>query len=62
MCDKAKEDWISENCAKMEELETQHKTRQVKEVIRTDKRRARNSCITSKEGRELFDQQEIQHR
>ena len=66
MCDKAKEEWISENCAKIEELEAQHKTREmyqkVKEVTGTDRRRAGNSCITSKEGRVLFDQQEIQDR
>ena len=27
MCDKAKEEWISENRAEIEELEAQHKTR-----------------------------------
>ena len=66
ICDNAKEEWISRNCAEIEELEAQHKTRQmyekVKEVTETNRRRVGNSCITNKDGRVLFDQQEIQDR
>ena len=51
---------------KIEELEAHNKTREmyqnVKEVTGTDRRRAGNSFISSKEGRVLFDQQEIQDR
>lgn len=66
MCDNAKEEWINKNCAEIEELEAQHKTRQmyekVKEVTGTNRRRAGNNCVTNKDGRVLFDQQEIQDR
>ena len=62
--DKAKEEWISNNCAKIEEA--QHKARQmcekVKEVTGTKRRRVGNRCITNIDGRMLFDQQEIQDR
>ena len=31
MCDNAKEEWISKNCAEIEELEAKHKTRHMYE-------------------------------
>ena len=52
---------------KIEELEAQHKTREISQQVQDDTgphlRRAENSCITSIEVRVLFvDQQEIQNR
>ena len=41
---KAKEDWISENCAKIDELKAKHKTREmyqkVNEVTGADRKRS----------------------
>ena len=66
MCDKAKEAWINDNCLEIEELEAKHKTREmyekVKEITATNQKKRGNSCVTSKDGRVLFDQQEIQDR
>ena len=66
MCDKAKENWINQQCSEIEELESKHKTREmyekVKEVTGTNRKKSGNSCIKNKEGKVLFDQQEIQDR
>ena len=66
MCNKAKEDWINENCSVIEKLDAEHKTREmykkIKEVTGTNRKKTGNSCITSKSGQVLFDQQEIQDR
>ena len=57
MCDKIKEDQISDNCAKTEELESRHKTKEmyqnVTEVTETESRRAENSCIKIKVGSDI---------
>ena len=61
MCDKAKEDWIRENCSKIKELEAQHKMREMwgkRERGHRDRQRQKAICIMSNEGRVLFDQQE----
>ena len=59
MCDKAKENWINQQCSEIKELESKHKTREmyekVKEVRGTNRKKSGNSCIKSKEGKVLFD-------
>ena len=66
MCDKAKENWINQQCSGIEEFESKHKTREmyekVKAVTGTKRKKSGNSCIRNKEGKVLFDQQEIQDR
>ena len=33
MCDKAKENWINQQCSEIEELESKHKTREMYEQV-----------------------------
>ena len=64
MCDKEKENWINQQCSEIKELESKYKTREMYENVRdvagTNRKESGNSGIKNKEGKVLFDLQEIQ--
>ena len=62
-CKEAKERWWNEKCDAIEELEAQHKSKEmydkVKEVIGSSRKGTNCECIRDKDGKMLFDRGEI---
>ena len=65
-CKEAKERWWNRKCADIEELEMQHKSKEmydkVKEVTGSSKKTSNCECIRDKDGNMLFDRGEITSR
>ena len=65
-CKSAKENWWKENCKIIEELECKHRTREmhvkIKEVSGHRRKQYISGCIENKEGKLLFDKEEIKER
>ena len=63
LCTKAKEDWINERCAEIEELEAKHYSREMhtlaKEISGKSRRNSKTGCIKSKDGSLLFEKEQI---
>ena len=66
MCDDAKDMWYNQQCEQIEKLREEHKSKEMHDKVKyiTNKRRRNlgNSCISSKNGEILFEEDDIQER
>ena len=65
-CIKAKDEWWNGKCEEVEELESKHESRamhkKIKEITGQGFRKRGSNCIKSKDGKMLFDEDEIKTR
>ena len=65
-CIKAKDEWWNRKCEEVEELESKHESRamhtKIKEITGQGFRKRGSNCIKSKDGKMLFDEDEIKTR
>ena len=66
MCDHTKDMWYNQQCEQIEKLREEHKSKEMHDKVKyiTNKRRRKlgNSCITSKNGKILCEEDDIQER
>ena len=65
-CTKAKEEWWNKKCEEVEQLEAKHESRamheKIKEITGQGSRKRGSNCIKDKDGKLLFDEDEIKTR
>ena len=66
MCKERKEGWWNEKCKEIEELEQKHKTKEmhakVKEMSTKERSKSGTNCIRDKNGKVLFDSNDVINR
>ena len=65
-CTKAKDEWWNKKCEEVEELEAKHESKnmhkKIKEITEQTSRKCGSNCIKDKDGKMLFDEEDIKVR